>query len=79
MWEIRGALLLELLDSELKSLKRRGPLSGDDFEEIGYTMDSSYETGELEGEGHLSSWTESVFDHYTKSEFCCISLLEELA
>jgi len=37
--EIRGDLLLELLDSELKSLERREFWSGDDFEEVGYNMD----------------------------------------
>jgi len=45
----------------------------------GIAWTPAMELGELEGEGHMSYWTESVFDHYTKSEFCCISLLEELA
>ena len=37
--EIKSDLLLEQLGSELKSSERSEPQSGDDFEEVGYSMD----------------------------------------
>ena len=37
--EIRGNLLLELLGSELKTSEWREPQSGEDLEEVGYSME----------------------------------------
>ena len=34
-----GDLLLELFGSELKSLERREPQSGEDLEKVGYSID----------------------------------------
>jgi len=38
-WFIGGNMLIELFDLELKSSKQREPQSGEDLEEVGYSMD----------------------------------------